>query len=150
MRGDQASLLQHGSQDEALPKGDDPDAAGLRVLPAADPSNPWGALLPWSQRPRDDGPKPRRVSGAWLVLRDGRPLVYLEPSARGVVTFQALASEPDPSAVLGCLLEVARLRRKRSVRIERIDGEKAAESSLRELFERSGFVADYRGLSLAL
>ena len=138
------------SEEETLPVPGDESQGALRVLPAADPANPWGSLLPWPQRPREDGPGPRRVPGAWVVLRGGRPLVYLEPSGRGVVTFQALASESDPGAVLGSLLEVARLRRKRSVRIERIDGEPANDSALRGLFERSGFVADYRGLSLAL
>ncbi|MEM6701486.1 MAG: DEAD/DEAH box helicase [Acidobacteriota bacterium] len=143
------------SQDETLPTGDAEERGGIEVLPAADPSNPWGSLLSWPQRSREDGPKARRVPGAWVVLQGGRPLVYLEPSARGVVTFQALSSAQasrgeDAEAALGALLEVARRRRRRSVRIERIDGEPANESPLRELFERSGFVSDYRGLSRAL
>jgi hypothetical protein len=39
-------------------------------------------------------------------------------------------------------------RRRRALRIERIDGDAALASPLRAAFERGGFRAEYKGLSL--
>jgi hypothetical protein len=39
-------------------------------------------------------------------------------------------------------------RRRRALRIERIDGEHALDSPLRSAFEQAGFRAEYKGLAL--
>ena len=44
------------------------------VLAATDPANPYGAALPWPERPDDaanTGHRPGRKAGALVVLVDG-------------------------------------------------------------------------------
>ncbi|HWQ23963.1 MAG TPA: DEAD/DEAH box helicase, partial [Gaiellaceae bacterium] len=49
----------------AAPLGSEPEAL---VLAAADPAQPYGAVLPW---PRRAGARAARVAGAWVVLLGG-------------------------------------------------------------------------------
>ena len=51
------------------------------VLAAVDPAQPYGASLPWPERGRAT-----RVAGAYVVLRAGEPILYLERGARGLQT----------------------------------------------------------------
>jgi ATP-dependent Lhr-like helicase len=65
------------------------------VLAAVDPAQPYGATLPW---PRRDGRtrRPSRVAGAYVVLVDSEPVLYLERGGRGLLT---LVSEPAQARV---------------------------------------------------
>lgn len=59
----------------------------IGILPAVDPANPWGAVLPWPQLGTEIDPRrrgPRRMAGAWLVLRAGSPCLYLEAGGQGI------------------------------------------------------------------
>ena len=47
------------------------------VLAATDPANPFGLVLPWPVK------GPQRAAGAYLVLVDGTPALYLERGGRG-------------------------------------------------------------------
>ena len=100
------------------PAGDD---AAPVVLAATDPANPYGASLPWPERPRAAGHTPRRVAGAHVVLRAGLPVVFVEKGGRSVLTFsddeEILA---EAAAAMAGLVAGGRLR---SLRITRIDGE---------------------------
>jgi ATP-dependent Lhr-like helicase len=121
-------------------------AGGARVLAASDPANPYGAVLPWPAPRREEGGRPRRAAGAAVVLAGGRLALFVERSGRNALTF---GDDPErlaaaASALRGLFLD----RRRRALRLERIDGEPALASALREAFERSGFRADYKGLTL--
>ena len=51
------------------------EAPGALVLAAADPAQPYGAALPW---PKRAGGRASRVAGAYVVLLDGEPALFVE------------------------------------------------------------------------
>jgi ATP-dependent Lhr-like helicase len=120
---------------------------GVLVLAAADPANPYGAALPWPRRGETDRRAFPRVAGAFVVLRDGEPVVYLE---RGGRTLQTLPPFDAPGAgeeAVSALLGLAEHGRLRSLRIERIDGEPVGASPLAARLAAAGFRPSYRGYS---
>ena len=122
--------------------------APLDVLAAVDPANPWGAVLPWPQlgsEAESGRSGPRRIPRAWLVLRAGTPCLYLEAGGQGVWTFAALAGDPDPKEVWSVLRDLAGLRKRRSIRLLRIDGRPAAESRWAPTLDACGFEKDQDG-----
>jgi ATP-dependent Lhr-like helicase len=109
-------------------------------LAAADPAQPYGATLPW---PPSAG-RPSRSPGAYVVLADGEPAVYLERGARTLLTF-AGGLEADWPAALACLVKDGRVRR---IELARIDGAPALEHPEAERLRAAGFLEGYRGLTL--
>ena len=66
-----------------------PRAEGeLQVLAATDPANPYGASLSWPKR--EEGRRPARTAGAYVLLRDGAPLLYVERGGRGILRLAAV------------------------------------------------------------
>jgi ATP-dependent Lhr-like helicase len=121
---------------------------GAIVLATADPANPYGAALPWPRRGDDDRRPFPRVPGAFVVLRDGEPLLYLE---RGGRTLQTLPGFDDPSAAadaIAALVTLSERGRFRSLRIERVDGEPVSASRLAPMLATAGFRPGYRGYSV--
>jgi ATP-dependent helicase Lhr and Lhr-like helicase len=139
-------LLRSEREDDA--SRDDRDRGALSVLSAVDPACAWGALLPWPPGRREDGPRPRRVPGAWVVLRGGVPLCFVDAGGRALVTFQGFDEDAARLAVEG-LWRVAQQGRRRSVRLARIDGEPAATSPVARLLAGAGFVEEAQGLRLS-
>jgi ATP-dependent Lhr-like helicase len=90
---------------------DDPNAEP-RVLAATDPAQPYGAALPWP----DTAGRPARAAGAYVVVRDGRLIAYLERGGRSLLTF---GREPDWCAGVVELVKDGRLRK---VELTQIDG----------------------------
>ncbi|MGE0081127.1 MAG: DEAD/DEAH box helicase [Thiohalomonadaceae bacterium] len=119
------------------------DAMLLAVL---DPANPYGTLLPW---PATGAGTPRRVPGAWIVLVDGAPALYLSADGRQLLTFpEGWREEPSALTAAARLLHrLPRGARRRTLVIERIDGAPARESPLAPALLTAGFVPDYKGLS---
>jgi ATP-dependent Lhr-like helicase len=116
------------------------------LLAATDPANAWGAALPWPAPRRPDAGRPRRAAGCAVVLVDGALGVFLDRAGRQLLTFE---SAPERlAAALAALRGVFVDRRRRALRLERVDGEAALDSPLRPLFERAGFRAEYKGLAL--
>ncbi len=111
------------------------------VLAAVDPAQPFGAALDW---PETSG-RPARSAGAYVVLRNGEPLVLLEKSGRSLVSFPA--SRDDHSWVQGLRALVAD-GRVRKLEIGKIDGAPVVESDLSEVLRDGGFVPGYRGFAL--
>jgi len=128
------------------------NGGGVEVLPAVDPANPWGAVLPWPQLDSDTDPRragPRRIPGAWVVLRAGSPCLYLEASGRGVWTFASLGGDENPQAVWSSLRDLAGRRRQRVLRLHRINGRPARESRWAEILDACGFERDPDGYRIS-
>jgi ATP-dependent Lhr-like helicase len=119
--------------------GDD-GGAPILTLAAVDPGQPYGAALPW---PDIDGGHPARTAGAYVVSRDGRPLVYLHRGGRSLVAFEGAA---DDSAWVGELGRLVDNRRVRSLEIQKINGQPTSEHpDLQELLLAGGFRSGYKG-----
>jgi ATP-dependent Lhr-like helicase len=118
------------------------------VLAAADPANPYGAALPWPRRSDEDRRPLPRVPGAFVVLRDGDPLLYLERGGRTLQTLPAFDDAGAGEAALAALLTLSERGRLRSLRIERVDGEVVSASPVAPKLAAAGFRPGYRGYSL--
>ncbi|HEU4526594.1 MAG TPA: DEAD/DEAH box helicase [Actinomycetota bacterium] len=110
------------------------------ALAAADPAQPYGAALSW---PANEG-RPSRAAGAYVVLADGEPVVFLERGARTLTTFAGAEDVAWPDA-LAALVKDGRLRK---IELHRIDGATAHESPHAERLRAAGFADGYRGLTL--
>jgi ATP-dependent helicase Lhr and Lhr-like helicase len=120
-----------------------------QVLAAADPANPYGATLAWPKFPdTTSAPKLQRVGGAYVVLVDGEPALYVERSHKGLVTLPAF-EQAGPHAV-GALRRLAENAPRRELSIERVDGEPVLGSPVRAILEQAGFQREYLGLTLRL
>jgi ATP-dependent Lhr-like helicase len=117
-----------------------------RVLPAADPAQPYGAALPWPSRSDDVTHRPGRKAGALVVLVDGALVLYVERGGRTLLSWSS-----DPS-----VLEIAASALAVSVRdgalgrmtVERADGAGVHDSPLAAALEAVGFRATPRGLRM--
>ncbi|MBL8776091.1 MAG: DEAD/DEAH box helicase [Acidimicrobiales bacterium] len=119
-----------------------PVEATALVLAATDPAQPYGASLPWP----DSAGRPSRSAGAFVVLVDGEPAVFLERGGRSLVVFPAGRGDaPGPWAeALTRLVKDGRLR---SLEIAKVDGAAAAEDPfVADALRAAGFADGYRGL----
>jgi ATP-dependent Lhr-like helicase len=117
------------------------------VLAATDPAQPYGAALPWPQRP-DDARRPARVRGAYVVLAGAEPVLYVEKGGRGIVTLVE-AEDPRLRTSLAALAAFVTAGRGRKVSLERVDGEPVVGSPLEPLLVEVGFRAGPRKLTLS-
>jgi ATP-dependent helicase Lhr and Lhr-like helicase len=118
------------------------------VLAAADPANPFGAALPWPERPREvaSGHKPGRKAGALVVLVDGAPVLYVERGGRSLLTWTERPEDLQPAVdVLALAVREGALGR---LNVERADGGGVHSSALGRALEAAGFHATPRGLRL--
>ena len=121
----------------------------VQVLAAADPANPYGATLAWPKFPNTKSPtKIQRVGGAYVILVDGEPALYVERSHKGLVVLPAF-EQYAPHAI-GGLRRLAETAPRRELAIERVDGETVLGSPLRPLLEQAGFNREYLGPDAAL
>jgi ATP-dependent Lhr-like helicase len=124
--------------------GDDRVTRRIVVLAATDPANPYGAALPWPQP--EGGATYPRMAGAYVVLADGEPVVYLERSGRAMRTFPAFADRMTALEALRALVRPGPDSSLRRIRLERIDGEPVLTSPHHGLVLDAGFQRTYRGL----
>ncbi|HYB22555.1 MAG TPA: DEAD/DEAH box helicase, partial [Solirubrobacteraceae bacterium] len=120
------------------------------VLAAADPAQPYGAALPW---PRRRQARPARVAGAYVVLVDDLPVLYVERGGRGLITLadapaQAREADPLPHA-LAALARAVRAGQVGKLALERIDGQPAIACELAEHLLELGFQAGPRRLTFS-
>jgi ATP-dependent Lhr-like helicase len=113
------------------------------VIAAADPAQPYGAALPWPKREWLKR-RPARVAGAYVVMVDEQPALYVERGGRGL---QTLTDAPAHRA-LGALSEAVRAGRVGKLALERIDGEPAIASELAQALVELGFHSGPRRLTL--
>jgi ATP-dependent Lhr-like helicase len=119
------------------------------VLAAADPAQPYGAALPWPDRPGETASshRPGRKAGALTVLVDGALVLYVE---RGGRTLLSWTDEPERLAASAAALAAAvRAGALGRLTVERADGERAGgDSALTQALEAAGFRPTPRGLRL--
>jgi len=84
-----------------------------------------------------------RVTGAFIVLVDGKPGVFLERGGRSISTFDV-----EPSQWIDGLASIVKDGKLRRVEIQRVDGVPVFDSTLVEALRDAGFVDGYRGLTL--
>ncbi len=116
------------------------------VLAATDPANPYGAGIPWPKR--DGGPggrRPSRTPGAYVLVRDGEPLLFVERGGRGILRLRELEDEALAEAI-GELARAAREGRLPRLGIERLDGEPVIGSGLEGMLVAAGFSRQPRRL----
>jgi ATP-dependent helicase Lhr and Lhr-like helicase len=146
---------------ERLRAGAPPGETGTRtlVIAAADPAQPYGAALPWPKRDGQER-RPARVAGAYVVLVDEQPLLYVERGGRGLITLEAQpraehglaarGAEQSPLAhALRALADAVRGGRVPKLSLERIDGEPATGSDLAVELVELGFSSTPRRLTLS-
>ncbi len=119
----------------------DGEEAEPLVLAAADPAQPYGAVLPWPKRA--DG-RAARVAGAHVVLLGGEPALYVERGGRSLVPLR----EPDPEWLRPGARGARRASCERGgakrLAVERFDGEPVAETEAMQLLVEAGFLAGPR------
>jgi ATP-dependent Lhr-like helicase len=116
------------------------------ILAATDPAQPYGASLRWPKR--SEGRRPARSPGAFVLLRDGNPIVYVERGGKGIVRLVELEGEELTEAV-SQLSEAARTKLIPKLGIERVDGEPVFGSGLEEQIIAAGFSRQPRRLVAA-
>jgi ATP-dependent Lhr-like helicase len=129
------------------------EATPAVVLAAADPAQPFGAALPWPERPADgDGDRGRghragRKAGALVVLVDGALTLYVERGGRTLLSWTE-----DPTVLQAAADALALAVREGSLgrlAVERADGESVhTATALSEALEAAGFRPTPRGLRL--
>jgi ATP-dependent Lhr-like helicase len=135
------------------------DARHTLVLAAADPAQPYGAALPWPKRGAQER-RPARVAGAYVVLVDDEPVLYVERGGRGMLTLtRGAANEVGPAAFdraqgrigdgLRALADAVRAGRVPKLALERIDGGSAVGSELAAMLLELGFHPGPRRLTLS-
>jgi ATP-dependent helicase Lhr and Lhr-like helicase len=129
------------------PGGDD-RPTNILVLAAADPANPYGAALPWPRYDEEDRRPLQRAAGAYVVVVDGEPVLYLERAGKSLQTLPASADPERARPALAALNELVADGRFRSLQLERVDGEPIGQSRLRDLMAEAGFRPAYRGWAL--
>jgi ATP-dependent helicase Lhr and Lhr-like helicase len=120
----------------------------IHLLAAADPANPYGAALTWPRWNEEDRRPIQRAAGAYVVLVDGAPVVYLERGGRSLSLLPASGDPAIARLALSALRVLVADGRVRELAIGRVDGRPVAESPARGTMLEAGFAPGYRGLVL--
>ncbi|WP_347352214.1 DEAD/DEAH box helicase [Intrasporangium sp.] len=130
------------------------------VLAAHDPANPYGAALPWPERPTADpadpadeggrrkGHQPARKAGALVVLVDGALVLYVERGGRTMLCWSDDPAELQAAAdALALSVREGALGR---LTVEKADGTPLLRSDhpLVQALSQAGFHMTPRGLRL--
>jgi ATP-dependent helicase Lhr and Lhr-like helicase len=122
-----------------------PEADGsFQLLAATDPANPYGAALPWPKPP--SGRRPARAPGAYVLLRDGEPLVYVERGGRSILRLGEL-SDADLAGAMQALADAVSAGRLPKLAVEKLDGEPVIGSGHEEALLSAGFSRGPRKLT---
>ncbi|MGI8998651.1 MAG: Lhr family helicase [Candidatus Limnocylindria bacterium] len=125
------------------------DDSAVHLLAATDPAQPYGAALAWPRSTDDERLPLQRAAGAYVVMVDGRAVLYLERGGRGMLRLPA-AEDPErlTRAIATLPSLVAADGSYRELRIERVDRGPVGESPLAESLIAIGFRPSYRGYLL--
>jgi len=120
-------------------------ARSVLLLAAADPAQPYGAILPWPRRDDAERLPLQRAAGAYVILVDGEAALYVERGARGLLTLPASDEAEVRDAALATLPGLIGERGPlREIRLERVNRVPPAESDLAEALRGLGFRPTYR------
>ena len=111
------------------------------VLAATDPAQPYGAALAW---PETEG-RPARSAGAYVVVVDGEPAVYVERGGRSLVTFPGATERTAWVDGLRWLVKGGRIRK---LEVAKIDSDDPDGHPIVDTLLAAGFTHGYRGLTL--
>jgi ATP-dependent Lhr-like helicase len=139
-----------GAVDRLRGERDPASEPRIRVLAASDPANPFGASLPWPKRDQDARRALQRVAGAFVVLVDGEPSLYLERGGRSLLTLPSFTPDERGLLALTALRQVADVSPRRELRLDRVDGRNVLDAPLAPLLLAAGFQRDYLGMLLRL
>ena len=130
--------------------------SGALVLAACDPAQPYGGALPWPRPARSGVRSPARVSGAYVVLLAGAPVLYLERGLRSLAVLEpstepssAQTAEETVHAALQELAAAVRAGHVGRLALARIDGASAIGSRWEEALCKLGFRVSPRRLELS-
>jgi ATP-dependent Lhr-like helicase len=115
------------------------------VLAAVDPAQPYGAALPWPERGER---RPARTPGAYVVLAEGEPILYLERGGRALQTL-VNADDQRVEPAMRALVEHVRRGAIKRLALEKVDGEPAMGSRFAPLLVGLGFQEGPRRLTLS-
>jgi ATP-dependent helicase Lhr and Lhr-like helicase len=121
------------------------DEGQYLVLAATDPANPYGASLAWPKREGQGGRRPSRTPGAYVLLRDGDPMLFVERGGRGVLRLAGLEGT-ELGEALRVLAEAAGEGLVPRLAVERVDGEPVIGSDLEQALIEAGFSRQPRRL----
>ena len=103
----------------------------VTVLAAVDPANAYGAALPWPVK------GPQRAAGAYVLLVDGLPSLYIEKGGRSIVALRPYDGEWEDHVVRALSNMVGpEEARDRHVRFRRLVLENGARRTGRETQSR--------------
>ncbi len=114
------------------------------LLAATDPANPYGASLPWPKL--EGGRRPARAPGAYVLLRDGEAVVYVERGGRGIRRLVELG-QVELAAAMSALAEAVVSGTLPKLGIEKLDGEPVIGSGHEETLIAAGFSRGPRKLT---
>jgi ATP-dependent Lhr-like helicase len=120
----------------------------VQLLAAADPANPYGAALAWPRRDDGDRRSLQRAAGAYVVLVDGEPVLYLDRGGTSLQTLPVFDDEERALLAARALRGLLADGRMRELVISKVDGEAVSGSPARDTLLAAGFGAGYRGLVL--
>ena len=126
------------------PSGDAPPAEAV-ILAAADPANPYGASLAWPRWSDEDRRPLTRSAGAYVVLVDGEPVIYLGARGKSLETLPAFGRAEVANVALNALRQLLADGRLRTLQVERVDGIAVHESAHAAALVSAGFQRSYRG-----
>jgi ATP-dependent helicase Lhr and Lhr-like helicase len=128
------------------------EPTGAIVLAATDPANPFGAALPWPDRPPVEGEtptkghRPGRKAGALVVVVEGSLVLYVERGGRTVLTYSA--DPPVLQPAVDALALAVRQGALGKLAVEKADGASVEDSPVARAMEAAGFRHTPRGLRL--
>ncbi|HEU4868922.1 MAG TPA: DEAD/DEAH box helicase [Actinomycetota bacterium] len=127
------------------------EPTGAIVLAATDPANPFGAALPWPDRPAagdapTKGHRPGRKAGALVVMVEGSLVLYVEKGGRTVLTYSAEPTVLQPA--VDALALAVRQGALGKLAVEKADGAAVEDSPVARAMEEAGFRHTPKGLRL--
>ncbi len=118
-----------------------PPVPEVTVLAAVDPANAYGAALAWPVK------GPQRAAGAYVLLVDGLPSLYLEKGGRSIVALRPFDGEWEEPVIRALSAMVGTEEsRDRIVRFRRLVLETLPDELL-PLLRAAGFVPTPKGLA---
>ena len=97
---------------------------------------------------RAEGRRPARTPGAYVLLRDGNPILYVERGGKGLVRLVELEGDELVTAITH-LADAAREKLIPKLGIERVDGEPVFGSGFEDQIIAAGFSRQPRRLVAA-